>query len=314
MKYFQVIKMSLAFFFAMIIAVFFDCQYATSAGIVALLTIQNTRKETFVIGMKRILSFCLSFICALCVFYIFDFSALSFAIFLVIFVGFSYYGHLEDGIAMNAVITTHYLIEEEMSVYWIQNELSIFMIGILVGIVINLYMPSQMKSIQKSLDDLDTDIKDLLLKMSYCLLKEQKQGTLYQAFDCLFEQVETMLKQSYLEMNNRLLNETRYEFNYLIMRKEQLSILHDIYDFVVQIDFVGDQAQLISSFFNQMSLEYHAYNDMTSLKEMFLSLKLHFQQDQLPVTRDEFENRAKLYMILCYLEKFIDIKYTFVHE
>lgn len=314
MKYFQVIKMSLAFFFAMEIALFFDCQYAASAGIVALLTIQNTKKETFIIGLKRVFSFCLSFICAFCVFYIFGFSVFSFAIFLMIFVGFSCLGHLEDGIAMNAVITTHYLIEEQMSVYWIQNELMIFMIGIVVGIIINLYMPSQMKRIQKSLDDLDKDIKDLLLRMSHCLLKEQKHGTLYQSFDCLFEQVETMQNQTYLEMNNRLLNETRYEFNYLIMRKEQLSILHDIYNFVVQIDFVGDQAQLISSFLSQMSLEYHAHNDMTSIKEKFLSLKLHFQQDQLPVTRDEFENRAKLYMILCYLEKFIDIKYSFVHE
>lgn len=47
MKQLQVIKMALAFFLAMTIAQCFGLQYTASAGIVGLLTIQNTRKETF---------------------------------------------------------------------------------------------------------------------------------------------------------------------------------------------------------------------------------------------------------------------------
>ncbi len=57
MKQLQVIKMALAFFLAMTIAQCFGLQYTASAGIVGLLTIQNTRKETFQICLKRVLSF-----------------------------------------------------------------------------------------------------------------------------------------------------------------------------------------------------------------------------------------------------------------
>ena len=80
MKQLQVIKMALAFFLAMTIAQCFGLQYTASAGIVGLLTIQNTRKETFQICLKRVLSFFLAFICAYVVFLIFGYSAMSFAI------------------------------------------------------------------------------------------------------------------------------------------------------------------------------------------------------------------------------------------
>lgn len=81
MKRLQVIKMAVAFFLAMTIAQFFDLQYTASAGIVGLLTIQNTRKETFQICLKRVLSFFLAFICAFIVFRFYGYSAMSFAIF-----------------------------------------------------------------------------------------------------------------------------------------------------------------------------------------------------------------------------------------
>lgn len=314
MKRLQVIKMAVAFFLAMTIAQFFDLQYTASAGIVGLLTIQNTRKETFQICLKRVLSFFLAFICAFIVFRFYGYSAMSFAIFLTIFIGLSFFGGLEDGIAMNAVIATHYLIEESMNFFWIQNEFGIFMIGLFSGILINLYMPSQRKKIEQSLFELDQNIKELLVRMSNCLLKERKQGSLYNEFESVFELVEMMTKQTYAEMNNRLVNDTKYELQYLLMRKEQVNVLKDIYDLIVRIDFVGNQALDMSDFINKMSLEYHENNDVENLKKELIVLKKHYQHDELPQTRIEFENRAMLYTILCYLEKFLDLKSVFCEQ
>ena len=95
------------------------------------------------------------------------------------------------------------------------------------------------------------------------------------------------------------------------MRKEQINVLKDIYDFIVRIDFVGNQALDMSDFINKMSFEYHENNDVEGLKEELSILKKHYQHDELPQTREEFENRAMLYTILCYLEKFLDLKSNF---
>ena len=67
----------------------------------------------------------------------------------------------------------------------------------------------------------------------------------------------------------------------------------------------------MSDFFKQVSLEYHENNDVVNLKHQLILLKQHYQHEALPQTREEFENRAMLYTILCYLEKFLDLKSDF---
>lgn len=311
MKLLKMVKMSLAFWIAMSIAQVFSFQYAPSAGIVAILTIQNTKKETLTICLKRILSFFVSLLSAFVVFSVIGYSALSFSIFLFIFVGFSFLFHLEDGIAMNAVITTHYLIEKSMNLYWIQNEMSIFTIGICVGILVNLYMPSRQHQIRQSLESVDAQMKNILIQMSHCLMKEKKTGLLYQTFDELLLMIDEMLSQAYEQINNQLINDTKYEVNYLLMRKRQLLVLKDIYDLLIQIEFNGKQVLLISQYFEEMAKEYHEDNDVLHLKHCFDQLEFQFQQDALPQTRYEFENRAILYTMFTYLQKFLNLKQEF---
>ncbi|WP_044600071.1 aromatic acid exporter family protein [Candidatus Stoquefichus massiliensis] len=310
----KMIKMSLAFLIAMSIAQVSSFQYAASAGIVAILTIQNTKKETLLICLKRILSFFVSLLSALAVFSLMGYSALSFSIFLLFFIGFSFLFHLEDGIAMNAVITTHYLIEESMSLHWIQNEMAIFMIGITVGILINLYMPSRQQQIRQSLKSLDDNMKEILIRMSDCLMKEKKTGLLYQTFDEVLMKIDEMLSQAYEQMNNQLLNDTKYEVDYLLMRKRQLFVLKDIYDLMIQIEFNGKQVLLISQYFKEMAKEYHEDNNVSYLRQCFDHLKEQFQHDELPKTRHEFENRAILYTMFTYLQKFLHLKQEFYHN
>lgn len=311
MKFLKTIKMALAFFVAMSIAQFFSFQYATSAGIVGILTIQNTKKETLFICLKRILSFFVSLLSALIVFSVFGYSAMSFAFFLLIFVGISLIFHLEDGIAMNAVITTHYLIEQSMSIQWIQNEMAIFAIGMSIGMLVNLYMPSQQKQIRHSLQKLDIQIKNILMQMSGCLLQEKKTGRLYEVFQEVSLTLDKMFQSVYDEMNNQLLKDTKYEFEYLSMRKEQIIVLKDIYDLMIQIEFHGKQVIFISDFLKHMAVEYHEDNDVHALQQRLMDLKRKFQQDALPQSRDEFENRAILFTMFTYLQKFLELKYQF---
>lgn len=314
MKLLKMFKMSLAFFLAMSIAQMSSFQYAASAGIVAILTIQNTKKETLLICLKRILSFFVSLLSALFVFSLMGYNAFSFSVFLIIFIGFSFLFHLEDGIAMNAVITTHYLIEKSMSLYWIQNEMAIFMIGMSIGILINLYMPSRQHQIRQSLERLDNQIKEILIRMSRCLMKEKKTGLLYQTFDDLLLKIDDMLLKAYEQMNNQLWKDTKYEVDYLLMRKRQLLVLKDIYDLMIQIEFNGKQVLLISQYFKEMAKEYHENNDVSHLKTNFDQLRWHFQQDELPKTRHEFENRAILYTMFTYIKKFLHLKEEFYHN
>ena len=55
----KALKIAIGSSMAVVVAQFFQLQYATSAGIIALLTVQNTRKDTIQLTLERLLSFIL---------------------------------------------------------------------------------------------------------------------------------------------------------------------------------------------------------------------------------------------------------------
>lgn len=48
---------------------------------------------------------------------------------------------------MCVVIASHYLLQGSMSIYWILNETGLFIIGAGIGIIINMFMPSNIHKI-----------------------------------------------------------------------------------------------------------------------------------------------------------------------
>lgn len=308
----KIFKMSTAFFVSMLMASLLQLNYAPSAGIVGLLTIQSTKQETIKICLKRLLSFVISLVCAFIVFHTVGYSAFGFAIFLIMFLSISFMFKLEDGIAMNAVITTHYLVEKSMSLQWICNEMMIFGIGIFFGFIINLYMPSQKQKIKESMYLLDEGIKELLNRMSKCFYSKQKSGILYSDFDQIIKQINQMIHYAFDDYNNKLYRDSQYQLQYLIMRQNQILVLKDIYDLMMKIEWTGEQARYISQYFLQMSKEFHEDNDVVDLKNELMQLYERFQKDELPKQRDEFENRAILYTIMHYVSKFLDLKQEFI--
>lgn len=312
MNYLKIIKMSLSFVVATSLASHFNLNYAVSAGIVALLSIQDTKKETLKIGADRFLSFTLALVLANLVFRLFDFYIYSFGIFLLFFVGFSMKFNIENGISMNAVIATHYLLEKSISPEIMINELAIFSIGAITGIVLNLYMPLHDKSIKQEQIYIEQSFKNILTSMSSCILNNNKTGILYTTINDLSKHMEKVRQLAYETINNRLLDDTKYQLTYLDMRIHQLEHLLHIYDQMMLMDFIPEESKAIAKIFNDIALSFHEYNEASEqLKDLAL-LKENYKKSDLPVTRIEFENRSHLIQILYLLEEFLVLKYEFV--
>ena len=60
----QVFKIGIGSALAILIAEWMGLSYATSAGIVTLLTLQNTRKDTFHLALRRMTSFVVTMLLA----------------------------------------------------------------------------------------------------------------------------------------------------------------------------------------------------------------------------------------------------------
>ena len=95
------------------------------------------------------------------------------------------------------------------------------------------------------------------------------------------------------------------------MRRQQCVVLQDIYKKIVSLSFIPPQALQISEFIRNISISFGESNNARDLLDELAILTSEMKNSSLPVTREEFENRAVLYMILTDLEYFLQLKRDF---
>lgn len=115
--------------------------YASSAGIITLLTIQNTRRETLQLAWNRIQSFLVAITLAGLIHFFPGIHAVGFGIFLFLLVEISYYKNWQSSISINAVFGTHiFIMEQELSLSFLLNETGLLLIGAGIAVLLNLWM------------------------------------------------------------------------------------------------------------------------------------------------------------------------------
>lgn len=219
-------KTSIGSTIAILIANRLGLAYGATAGIITLLTIQNTKKETIYMALRRTLAFFVAVIIAYIVFSNFGYTTIAFGGFVFIFVAICSVLGLKDGIIMNTVLTTHFLTEKSMNYTLVLNEITILFLGMSIGIIVNLIMPKHGKEISRQQKIVEHQIKNILSYVAGILKGEEghfvgEKDKLSSYFYKLDKLLENLLMKSYEEAGNKLLTDTRYQISYLEMRKRK---------------------------------------------------------------------------------------------
>lgn len=305
----KTLKVAIGSMLAIIIAQSLNVAYSTSAGVIALLSIQNTKKETIYVALKRGASFFLAIFIAIITFSLLGYSPISFGVFLLFFVAISYKLELGDGISINAVLMTHLLVEKSISFSWIINEAGLFIIGSSIGIVLNLYMPSSKAAVVEFQRKVEEKSRRILENISRKINGEKIQEE--EDIKQLFKILKTAKKKAYENMNNTFAGDTQYYIDYIDMRKSQTKILKKIYGNLELLTMVPNQGKRVSEFILRISETYHENNNGKKLLKQLNELKIYMKNEPLPKDRDEFENRAILFVVLSDLERFLELKVEF---
>lgn len=309
-NYIKIIKISIGCCAAIFLASLLELQNSASAGVITLLSIQNTKKETLLVAVRRIIAFIFAYFIAFGAFSLFGFKVSSFGLFLFIFLIVCCFANLEEGIAMNTVLITHFLVAESMDIYITLNELMILGIGITIGIIINLYMPRKIELIKKDQITIDKGMIKLLEELSAILVGKQKDSLETMLFS-LEDYAQQALSRAYENMNNTLISDMRYYVQYMEMRIAQCAILRKIHKDTCTIPMIPSQAYIISEFLQKTADSFHEYNNAVSLLEDLEEMRSLFESSSLPVTRKEFETRAILFQTVNDIEFLLLVKKKF---
>lgn len=308
---FRTLKTGIGASIAMIIAKQLGLEYAVSAGIITILSIQNTKKQSFKIAFQRVIAFVIALFISTIAFNLFGYNAAAFGIFLLIFIPLTVRFNLEQGIVVNSVLITHFLVQKTINLFWIRNELELMLIGVGVALLLNFYMPSIEEQIKQDQTCIDENIKSILFQMSKSLKKNDASIKEQSLFDELEERLYLARERSYNNLNNYFLLDTRYYVEYIEMRIQQFKILKRMKEHFKRFFMSYDQTTMIADFTEKIAESFHEENTAKNLLEQVNALREEFKNMSLPTTREEFENRAMLFQFLNDLEQFLIVKNEF---
>lgn len=305
------LKIAVAALLAIALAGELGLKYSATAGIITVLSIQNTKRETIKSARNRALAFAGALVLAALFYSMLGFRLWAFAAYLFFFALICFLAGWQEAIAMDSVLISHFLAEQNMGTALLANEVLLFVIGTGLGILVNLHLHPREQEFSRLAEQVDMHMKEILRFLSRMLTPEgESRGT--DGFDCLAVSLREAGLQAAANYNNALFGETTAELDYIHMREKQSLILKEIYENIQSIPYLPSQAGMVSEFILNIEREFHRDNTVEQLLKELEQFLSQMQKQPLPEKREEFEARAILFYILMQLKSLLELKRNFV--
>lgn len=316
MSYFdhRVIKTAFGTFLAIYLAQIMGISYGVTAGIVTIISIQTTKKESVKIAVERFIASLIGLFIAAIFFYFFGYTPFVFGLFILIFMPVCLRFNLFQGFLVTVVLATHILTEKNLSLKILSNEILILVLGALIAIILNLYMPDVTKKIKYTQENVDNLMKKILSYMSDELIT----GAIFIDEDKIFKELRKELDigrdLAYKDYNNALFYGSRYEIEVFNTKRAQYKILvrmrRHFYKFFISSEhtfIISEFTRKVGSSIGVDKLYLEALAELEALREKFKNMPL-------PKSRVEFESRAVLLQFFNDIEEFLEVKKDFMKK
>src|SRR5471030_1950430 len=174
MKYLQskTVKMALSATISIIISNYIGLEFGVTSGIIAILSIQDTKKEALLVGGRRMIAATIAILLSFILYMLLGNNPLVFGLFLLIFISITTVLKISEGMVVGAVLSTHLLISTNINVFWIINEGKLTIIGIGVAMMFNLYTASLEENFEKNKQRIEDYYRAILSDMAVSLVTQ----------------------------------------------------------------------------------------------------------------------------------------------
>jgi len=311
MRILTTLKIVLAAILAVLIAQFLNLDFAISAGIVAILSVQPTKKETLKTGLARFYAFIFALVISFACYRLLGFTVYAFFIYLILFIAVCQFFKWYSAMAMDSVLISHFISFGAFGFYELKNEILLFVIGVGMGILANLFLRKKVSYIEQLKKEADEQIRQILYRMSQKILNldfTDYTGSCFTKLEKAIVDAQVVAAENY---NNQFGKSDVFDREYISMREQQKEVLQEIFKCIVELKTVPATASMVSQFLEKVSVEYEKDNDVLDLLKELSDIQFKMKELPLPQNRDEFEDRALLFMILKRMEEFLNLKKEF---
>ena len=300
MKYIdhKVIKTAIGTFISIYLADLLGIKFGVTAGIVTIISIQATKKESLKIALERFIASLVGL----------------FGIFVLTFMPICLKFNLFQGFLATVVLATHILSLGTVSLDIVKNEIYILLLGIVVALVLNSYMPDMKKELREKKKNIDTLMKTLFNYFGDVLIT----GSVFVDEETLFKELKKELDTArdiaFKEYNNDIFSSSREEVEFFQMKRNQYKVMLRMRNHFYRFYISSEHTHIISEFTRKVS-------DSIGVDKLYQEVLIElervrgvFESMPLPKTRVEFESRAMLFQFLNDIEEFLEIKRDYMKK
>lgn len=305
---FNTFKISMATFIAILIAESLNLEFSVSAGIVAILSIAQTKKDTIKTAVDRFYAFILAMIIAYISYSILGYNLKGFSVYIFFFVLICQYKQWNSAMAMNSVLISHFISFGSMDLSSIKNEILLFMIGVSLGIFANLHLKKNVDYMEKMKKETENLIENTLRRMGERILNkqlEQYNGECFEVLNSSIREAKEIAKINYM---NDINSKDKSDMEYIAMRQKQVYLLNNMYKRVSELQTTPITAVKVADYFNFVADNFNQDEKMEIMLVKFEELHSELKVTPLPVKRKEFEDRAYLFILMHDMEEFLELK------
>ncbi|ACQ69423.1 aromatic acid exporter family protein [Exiguobacterium profundum] len=309
----RTLKTAVAAGIAMLISETIHLDYFVFAAIIAILSIQETRKKSIRASYERVMASLLAIGMGAAMFTLLGYSPVTLTLYFVIFIPLVQQLKLQDGLITSVVILTHLYTEAQFTLELFINELLLIAIGVGVGLVVNMYMPTLDREIERIKENIDRSLAVLFYDVAACVetgVYNNHSMMLIKTRDYLKEGKDLALRRMGNSIGKR--NEDM-DYLYFRMRERQYDILKRVADNAREITMVVNEAKPVATFLRRVGDHVNEQADASVFLQELEEMIEHYRKNvPLPTTREEFEVRSSLLNILSDVKSYLILKERYI--
>ncbi|RCX23495.1 uncharacterized membrane protein YgaE (UPF0421/DUF939 family) [Fontibacillus phaseoli] len=304
---FRVIKTAIATLVAIIVADAVGIQGALSAGLLAILGVDVTRKRSIATVSSRFFASALGLILAFALFYLLGFHIWVLVVYILIAFPLITRAHFKEGIVTSSVVVFRVFGGEELSFAVMLTQIELLVIGLGAAMLVNLaYMPKaedKLLEIRRKVDG--------LFSVIFGHIAESLRDP-YHVWDGkeLIEAAKLVdggLTSAIRALENQLISPSDTWSVYFYMRKEQLGRIESMLELISLVYQRMPQGEITALLFDRLSEDVSSEGYTGQTEHMLAELEQEFKRMELPSTREEFEMRSAILQLCRELSNYLNI-------
>jgi uncharacterized membrane protein YgaE (UPF0421/DUF939 family) len=305
---FRIIKTALAAVTAIYISEWIGLASPISAGLLAILGVEVTKRKGISSALKRIAASVFALLFGTLLFSLFGFHIWLIGVFVCVVFPLLHRLRLSEGAVTGSVVMFHIYSSGIISLQGVWNEIQLLIIGLGTATLINIaYMPKMDKAILAQ----KVRVEQLFSQIFVHIAQHLRDNSVVWDGRELLEAQEAVKQGSELAKhsldNSLVFGAETYWSVYFYMRGEQLESIERMTALVAQVYENLPQGEWIASLFESLSEDVKNEYYTGRTEKLLSSLEARFKNMPLPASRVEFEVRSAMLQLDTELMHFLSI-------